>query len=59
MTGYISRLHMRRGEERSTNVHCKSMNLPKHLQGMTNDVGLTFSVGDTSSRFIISIEKDI
>jgi hypothetical protein len=28
------------------------------LQGMTNDVGLTFSVGDTILWFTISIEQD-
>ena len=30
----------------------------KKLQGMTNNVGLTFSVGDTIPRFTISIEQD-
>jgi hypothetical protein len=29
------------------------------LQGMTNDVGLTFSVGGTTLLFTISIEQDI
>jgi hypothetical protein len=33
-------------------------NPPKHLQGMTNNVGLTFSVGDTIARFTISSELD-
>jgi hypothetical protein len=28
------------------------------LQGMTNNVGLTFSVGHTTLRFTISIEHD-
>jgi hypothetical protein len=30
----------------------------KNLQGMTNDGGLTFSVGDTIPWFTISIEQD-
>ena len=33
-------------------------NPPKNLQGMTNNVELTFSVGDTTPRFRISIEQD-
>ena len=38
--------------------HCKFI-IPKgNLQGMTNNVGLTFSGGDTSLRFGISIEQD-
>jgi hypothetical protein len=28
------------------------------LQGMTNNVGLTFSVGGTKQWFIVSIEQD-
>ena len=31
---------------------------PKGLQGMTNNVGLTFGVGDIIPRFTISIEQD-
>jgi hypothetical protein len=31
---------------------------PKNLQGMTHNVGLTFSAGDTTLRFAISIEQD-
>ena len=31
---------------------------PKDSQGMTNNVGLTFSVGDTTPQFTISIEQD-
>ena len=30
----------------------------KKLQGMTNNVGLTFSVGGTKLRFRVSIEQD-
>ena len=39
---------------------CDSINLypPKKLQGMTNNVGLTFSVGDAIPQFTISIEQD-
>ena len=41
---------------------CNTVNLQsppnKKLQGMTNNVGLTFSVGDTIPRFTISIEQD-
>ena len=33
-------------------------NPPKYLQGMTNNVGLTCSVGDTIPGFTISIEQD-
>jgi hypothetical protein len=33
-------------------------NPPKKIQGMTNNVGLTFSVGDTMAGFTISIEQD-
>jgi hypothetical protein len=38
---------------------CNTINLlsPKKLQGMTNNVGLTFSVGDTIPRYTISIEQ--
>ena len=32
--------------------------LQKNLQGMENNVRLTFSVGDTTPRFTISIEQD-
>jgi hypothetical protein len=32
--------------------------IPKKLQGMTNNVGLTFNVGDTLPWFMISIEQD-
>ena len=36
-----------------------SINPPPHtLQGMANDVGLTFSVGNTTPRVTISIEQD-
>jgi hypothetical protein len=38
-------------------LHYKCV-IPKKLQGMTNIVGLTFSVGDTTPRFIINIEQD-
>ena len=38
--------------------NCNIYNLPKILQGMTNNVGLTFSVDDTIPRFAISIEQD-
>jgi hypothetical protein len=31
----------------------------KNLQGMTNNVGLAFSVGDIIMQFIISVEQDI
>ena len=34
-------------------------NPPQNLQGMTNDVGLKFCVGDTTPRFTISMEQDI
>ena len=37
--------------------HCKSMIPPKKLQGTTNNVGLTFSVGDTTPWLTISIEQ--
>ena len=30
----------------------------KNLQGMTNNVGLTFSVGDTNPQSTIGIEQD-
>ena len=33
-------------------------NPPKTLQGMTNNVGLAFSVGDTIQQFTLSIEHD-
>jgi hypothetical protein len=38
--------------------HCKSTMSILVLQGMTNNVELTFSVGDTTPRFTISIEQD-
>ena len=40
--------------------NCNTITLcsPKNLQGMTKNVGLTFSVGDTIPWFTISIEQD-
>ena len=38
--------------------HYKSTIPSKHLQGMTNNIGLIFSVGDTTPQFTISIEQD-
>jgi hypothetical protein len=41
--------------------NCNTMNLPspkQNLQGMINNVGQTFRVGDTKLRFTISIEED-
>jgi hypothetical protein len=40
--------------------HCNIVfyNAPKKLQGMTNNVGLAFSVGDTTHQSTISIEQD-
>ena len=38
--------------------HSKSMIPLKNLQGMTNNVGLLFSVGDTPPRSTISGEHD-
>ena len=32
--------------------------IPQKLQGLANNVGLTFSVGDTILKFTISIEQD-
>jgi hypothetical protein len=41
-----------------SDIDCKTINLlSQKLQGMTNNVGLTFSVGDTIPRFTISIEQ--
>jgi hypothetical protein len=42
-----------------TNI-CNTLNVqsPKFLQGMTNNVGLTFSVDDTTPQLSISIEQD-
>ena len=36
----------------------KSITLEKNLQGTTNNVRITFSVGDTTPGFMISIEED-
>ena len=36
---------------------CKSM-IPKNLQEMTNNIGLTSIVGDPIPRFTISIQQD-
>jgi hypothetical protein len=40
--------------------NCNTINLysPQKIQGMTNNVWLTFSVGGTIPRFIISIDQD-
>ena len=38
--------------------HCKTHKPPQQSKGMTNNVGLTFSIGDTILRFTISIEQD-
>ena len=40
---------------------CNTVNLesPKELQGMTTNVGLTFSVGDTIPLYTISVEQDV
>ena len=40
------------------NCNCKFIISQTNLQGMTNNVGLTFSVGDTKLRFTICIEQD-
>ena len=37
--------------------HCKFTTLPDNIQGMACDVGLTFSVGDTTPQLTI-IEQD-
>ena len=37
--------------------HCNCTIPPKKIQGMTNNVGLTFSVGDTIQWFTISIKQ--
>jgi hypothetical protein len=39
--------------------HCKSIIPQFCLQGMTHNVGLTFSVGDTIPRFTISMSTTI
>ena len=38
--------------------HCKSIIPPKKLQGLANNVGLAFSIGDNTPQFTISIEQD-
>ena len=38
--------------------HYTSITSLKKLQGKTNDVGLTFSINDTTLWFTISIEQD-
>lgn len=40
--------------------NCKTVKSSPHkiLQGMTNNVGFTFGVGDTTLHFTISIGKD-
>ena len=41
--------------------NCNTVNLSspkKNLQGITTNVGLTISVGDTTLRFTISTEQD-
>jgi hypothetical protein len=38
--------------------HCESIIPPKTLQGMTNNGGWTFSVGDTILQFAINIDQD-
>ena len=38
--------------------HCASI-IPQNLQGMTNNVGLTFTVGDITPMFTISLNKTI
>ena len=39
---------------------CNTVDLqfPLNLQGITNNVGLAFSVGDTILRFTLTIEQD-
>ena len=39
-------------------VSDSNCNTPQNLQGMTNTIGLMFSVGDTILQFTISIEQD-
>ena len=43
-----------------SNSNCNTVNLEslKILQGMTNNVGLAFSVGDTIPQFTICIKQD-
>jgi hypothetical protein len=39
--------------------NCKSIIPPKKSQGMTNNGGVTLSVGDNTPRFPVSIEQNI
>ena len=40
------------------NCNIVNLNPAKKSQGVTNNVGLPFNVGDTTTRFMISIEQD-
>ena len=44
-------------DENSLDKWQKIYNPPKSLQGITNNIGLTFSVGDTIPQFTTSIEQ--
>ena len=41
-----------------SNCNMKIYNPSRNSQGMTNNVGLTFDVGDAILQFTISIEQD-
>ena len=49
---------MRHHLESDSNCNIVIDNPPKNLQGLTNNVGLRFTVGDTLLRFTISVGED-
>ena len=54
MTGIWMRHHL----ESDSNCNIVIDNPPKNIQGLTNNVGLRFTVGDTLLRFTISVGED-
>ena len=64
MLSWMINIWMKNYLVRDSNCNTANLHSPppkkkqKTKQGMTNNVGLTFSVGDTIPRFTISIEQD-
>jgi len=58
MLSWMIEIWMKNHSVSDSNCNTINLNPLKILQEMTNNVGLAFSVGDTTPRFTISIEED-
>jgi hypothetical protein len=58
MLSWVIKIYKKNHLVNDSNYNTINLESPQILQGMTNNVGLTSSVGDTTPRFTISIEQD-